>query len=50
MHLLAVGITSAMLGLVLFLLIEVNQPFRGDIVLSPVHYEEALRSMTGPPQ
>ena len=50
MHLIAVGVTAAMLALVLLLLIEVNQPFRGDTSLLPVSYERALRSMTGPPQ
>lgn len=46
MHLLAVGVTSAMLAMVLFLLIQVNQPFRGEIALSPVSFQEALNSMT----
>lgn len=46
MHLWAVGVTSAMLAMVLFLLLEVNQPFRGDIALSPSSFEAALNSMT----
>lgn len=46
MHLIAVGVTAAMLGMVLFLLIEVNQPFRGEIALSPSNFRAALTSMT----
>ncbi|MGV0992439.1 MAG: DUF4239 domain-containing protein [Mycobacterium sp.] len=45
MHLIAVGVTAAMLGMVLFLLIEVNQPFRGQISLSPATFELALSKM-----
>ena len=46
MHLLAVGVTAAMLGMVLFLLIELNEPFRGQISLSPTRFDAALTSMT----
>ncbi len=46
MHLIAVGVTAAMLGMVLFLLIEVNQPFRGEIALSPSNFQAALTTMT----
>ena len=46
MHLIAVGVTAAMLGLVLYLLIEVNLPFRGEISLSPDNFRMALASMT----
>lgn len=46
MHLLAVGVTAAMLGMVLFLLIEVNQPFRGEIALSPDNFKAALVTMS----
>ncbi len=46
MHLLAVGVTAAMLGMVLFLLIELNQPFRGQISLSPTRFEAAQATMT----
>jgi hypothetical protein len=35
-----------MLGMVLFLLVEVNQPFRGEIHLSPSNFRAALTSMT----
>jgi membrane protein implicated in regulation of membrane protease activity len=45
MHLVAVGVTAAMLGLVLFLLIELNEPFRGQISLSPARFESALATM-----
>jgi len=45
MHLIAVGVTAAMLGMVLFLLIEVNQPFRGQISLSPARFEAALATI-----
>jgi len=45
MHLVAVGVTAAMLGMVLFLLIEVNQPFRGQIVVYPTRFEAALTTM-----
>jgi hypothetical protein len=45
MHLIAVGVTAAMLGMVLFLLIELNEPFRGQISLSPKGFESALATM-----
>jgi hypothetical protein len=45
MHLIAVGVTAAMLGMVLFLLIELNEPFRGQISLSPKGFELALATM-----
>jgi hypothetical protein len=45
MHLMAVGVTAAMLGMVLFLLIELNMPFRGQISLSPTVFETALAKM-----
>lgn len=46
MHLIAVGVTAAMLGMVLFLLIEVNEPFRGQVSLSPTNFQTALATMT----
>lgn len=46
MHLIAVGVTAAMLGMVLFLLIELNEPFRGQIALSPTRFQAALATMT----
>lgn len=46
MHLIAVGVTAAMLGMVLFLLIEVNEPFRGQISLSSNNFQTALATMT----
>lgn len=45
MHALAVGLMSAMLGLVIFLLLEVNHPFRGEIAVSPDNFENALTSI-----
>lgn len=42
MHALAVGLTATMIGLVIFLLIEMNYPFQGDIALSPEHFRNAL--------
>lgn len=42
MHAVAVGLMAAMLGLVIFLLLEVNHPFRGEIALSPDNFENAL--------
>ena len=46
MHLIAVAVTAAMLGMVLYLLIELNMPFRGQISLSPTRFEAALATMT----
>ena len=46
MHALAVGLTATMIGLVIFLLIEMNYPFQGDIALSPEHFRNALTSIT----
>jgi len=46
MHLIAVGVTAAMMGMVLFLLIEVNAPFRGEIAVSPSNFRAALTSIT----
>lgn len=45
MHSVAVGLMAAMLGLVIFLLLEVNHPFRGEIALSPESFESALTSI-----
>ena len=45
MHAVAVGVTAAMLTLVLFLLVQVNHPFRGEVALSPTSFESALDSM-----
>lgn len=42
MHAVAVGLMAAMLGLVIFLLLEVNHPFQGEIALSPDNFEKAL--------
>jgi hypothetical protein len=46
MHLIAVGVTAAMMGMVLFLLIEVNAPFRGEIAVSSSNFRAALTSIT----
>lgn len=42
MHSLAVGLMAAMLGLVIFLLLEVNHPFRGEVAVTPEHFQQAL--------
>ena len=46
MHALAVGLMAAMLGLVIFLLLEVNHPFQGEIAVSPDSFENALTSIS----
>lgn len=46
MHALAVGLMAAMLGLVIFLLLEVNHPFRGEIAVSKDNFENALISIS----
>jgi hypothetical protein len=45
MHAIAVGLTSAMLGVVLFLLVALNHPFQGDVAISPDSFQNALTSM-----
>lgn len=45
MHSIAVGLMATMLGLVIFLLLEVNHPFRGEISLSPENFANALDSI-----
>ncbi len=42
MHALAVGLTATMIGLVIFLLIEMNYPFQGDVALTPENFRYAL--------
>jgi hypothetical protein len=42
MHALAVGLAATMIGLVIFLLIEMNHPFQGDVALSPENFRDAL--------
>lgn len=46
MHSLAVGLMAAMLGLVIFLLLEVNHPFRGEVAVTPEHFEVALQRIS----
>ena len=46
MHALAVGLMAVMLGLVIFLLLEVNHPFRGEIAVSKDNFENALISIS----
>lgn len=46
MHALAVGLMAVMLGLVIFLLLEVNHPFRGSIAVSKDNFENALISIS----
>lgn len=45
MHVLAVGMMATMLGMVLFLLIAVNHPFRGEIAVAPTMFTDALDRM-----
>lgn len=45
MHSVAVSLMAAMLGLVIFLLLEVNHPFRGQVAVSPQNFEKALASI-----
>ena len=42
----AVGLMATMLGLVIFLLLEVNHPFRGEIAVSPDSFRNALTSIS----
>ena len=46
MHALAVSITAVMLGLVIFLLLELNHPFRGQISVPKTNFENALTSIS----
>lgn len=46
MHSVAVALMASMLGLVIFLLLEVNHPFRGEIALSPESFENAIASIS----
>lgn len=46
MHALAVSMMAAMLGLVIFLLLEVNHPFRGSIAVNTDSYQHALTSIS----
>ena len=46
MHALAVGLMATMLGLVIFLLLEVNHPFRGSIAVSKDNFQNALTSIS----
>lgn len=46
MHAMAVGLMAVMLGLVIFLLLEVNHPFRGQIAVSPANFENALTAIS----
>ncbi|MCB0946813.1 MAG: DUF4239 domain-containing protein, partial [Mycobacterium sp.] len=46
MHALAVGLMATMVGLVIFLLLEVNHPFRGEIAVTKDNFENALTSIS----
>lgn len=46
MHALAVGLMAVMLGLVIFLLLEVNHPFRGEIAVSTDNFDHALTTIS----
>jgi hypothetical protein len=46
MHALAVSLMAVMLGLVIFLLLEVNHPFRGEVAVSKDNFENALVSIS----
>ena len=46
MHALAVGLMAVMLGLVIFLLLEVNHPFRGETAVSKDNFQNALTSIS----
>lgn len=43
MHAVAVGLMAIMLGLVIFLLLEVNHPFSGEISVSTTNFDNALK-------
>jgi hypothetical protein len=45
MHALSVGLMAAMLAVVIFLLLEVNHPFRGNIAVTPDAYTQAVNTM-----
>lgn len=45
MHCVAVGLMGAFVGLVIFLLAQVNQPFRGEIAIPPTSFQNALTTM-----
>jgi hypothetical protein len=46
MHALAVALMAVMLGLVIFLLLEVNHPFRGQVAVPKDNFENALTSIS----
>ena len=46
MHALAVGLMATMVGLVIFLLLEVNHPFRGEIAVTKENFQNALTSIS----
>lgn len=46
MHALAVGLMAVMLGLVIFLLLELNHPFRGSVAVPKTSFENALISIS----
>lgn len=46
MHALAVGLMAVMLGLVIFLLLELNHPFRGSIAVPKDSFQNALASIS----
>jgi hypothetical protein len=46
MHALAVGLMATMVGLVIFLLLEVNHPFRGEIAVTKDNFQNALTSIS----
>jgi len=46
MHAFAVGLAATMIGLVIFLLLEVNHPFRGKVGVSPENFRSALTSIS----
>lgn len=47
MHTIAITMMAAMLGIVIFLLLQVSQPFRGSVSVSPELFEQALVTMDG---
>ena len=46
LHCIAVGLTGFTLALVLFLMVQVNSPYNGEISVSPVNFESSLQAFT----
>jgi hypothetical protein len=46
MHCIAVGLTGFVLASVLFLMVEVNSPYNGEISVSPENFESTLQAFT----